>query len=147
MNMNAGESHGHMKRITDSKITNSETVAPMYYLFKDHKEAESWRPVVSGCNSNTLGLSNLLSDMVESICSSISDPFEVISSEDLLSRIENFNKMVTEKIETEASKGNEWDWREHWTLIGSDVISLFPSLTAENTAQAVKSQVLKSNME
>ena len=29
-------------------------------------------------------------------------------------------------------------------LIGSDVVSLFPSLSAENTARAVKNQVLKS---
>ena len=69
--VNAGESHGHLKRITNSKITHSETSAPMYYMYKDHKKGGGWRPVVSGCNSNTLGLSNLLSDMVESICGSL----------------------------------------------------------------------------
>ena len=89
--VNAGESHNHLERITNSKLTNSETVAPKYFLFKDHKKVESWRPVVSGCNSNTLGLSNLLSDLVESVCSSIREPYEVISSEDLLSRFEEFN--------------------------------------------------------
>ena len=62
--VNAGETHGHLERISNSKITHSETEAPKYYLFKDHKEKEAWRPVVSGCNSNTLGLSNLLSDLV-----------------------------------------------------------------------------------
>ena len=36
----AGESHGHMDRILNSKIVNSEATAPMYYSFKDHKEGE-----------------------------------------------------------------------------------------------------------
>ena len=89
--VNAGEAHGHLERISNSKITNSETQAPKYYLFKDHKVNESWRPVVSGCHSNTLGISNLLSDLVESICCSVNNPYEVISSEDMLARIEEFN--------------------------------------------------------
>ena len=132
--VNAGEAHGHLDRITKSKITNSETETPKYFLFKDHKENESWRPVVSGCNSNTLGLSNLLSDIVESVCSSVSNPYEVISSEDLLARIELFNDKVAIKRKLH---GPEWDWRQHWTMIGSDVVSLFPSLTAENTASDI----------
>ena len=78
--LNAGESHGHIDRILSSKIVNSESSAPKYFLFKDHKKKESWPPVVSGCSSNTLGLSNLLSDIVESVCGSISNPYEVISS-------------------------------------------------------------------
>ena len=72
--VNAGEYNGHIDRILSSKIVNSESTAPKYYLFKDHKKSESWRPVVSGCSSNTLGLSNMLSDIVESICGSIKDP-------------------------------------------------------------------------
>ena len=89
---NVGEQHNHVKRVTDSKLTTLETCAPKYYLYKDHKEKESWRPVVSGCNSNTLGLSNLLSDVVEPICTAVVNPYEVISSKDLLSRIEVLNK-------------------------------------------------------
>ena len=54
----------------------------MYFMFKDHKKEDGWRPVVSGCNSNTLGLSNILSDLVESVCGAVSEPFEVISSDD-----------------------------------------------------------------
>ena len=141
--VNAGEAHGHLERISNSKITNSETEAPKYYLFKDHKEKESWRPVVSGCNSNTLGLSNLLSDMVESICCSIHNPYEVISSEDLLARIEEFNIKVKEGIK---ENGETWDWRHKWMMIGSDIISLFPSLTAVNTAKAVRTQSMKSSI-
>ena len=141
--VNAGKAHGHLERISNSKITNSETEAPKYYLFKDHKEKENWRPVVSGCNSNTLGLSNLLSDMVESICCSIHNPYEVISSEDLLARIEEFNIKVKEGIK---ENGETWDWRHKWMMIGSDVISLFPMLTAVNTAKAVRTQSMKSSI-
>ena len=36
--MNMGESHGHLQRILDSKLTNSEQAAPKYFMFKDHKE-------------------------------------------------------------------------------------------------------------
>ena len=43
-------------------------------------------------------------------------------------------------------RDSSWDWRNKWTLIGSDVVSLFPSLTAENTAKAVRSQALKSGI-
>ena len=86
-----------MQRIKDSKITHSETSAPMYYMYKDHKKEGGWRPVMAGCNSNTLGLSNLLSDMIEAVCGSIINPYEVISSDDMLSRVESFNKKNREK--------------------------------------------------
>ena len=120
--VNAGEAHGHLERISNSKITNSETEAPKYYLFKDHKTKESWRPVVSGCNSNTLGISNLLSDIVESICCSVKDPYEVISSEDMLARIEEFNLKLKKERERHDDR---WDWRQEFMLLGSDVVSLF----------------------
>ena len=112
-------------------------------MYKDHKKEGGWRPVVSGCNSNTLGLSNLLSDLVESVCGAVSDPYEVISSDDMLSRIETFNmKVEKEKLE----RGGEWDWRQEWMLLGSDVVALFPSLSAERTAACVRRQAEKSTI-
>ena len=141
---NAGESHGHLERIINSKITNSETCAPKYYIFKDHKEKESWRPVVSGCTSNTLGISNFLSDIVESVCTAVKDPYEVISSEDLLYRVEKFNKEIEKERAEKLSEGLDYDWRKDWMLIGSDVSALFPSLTRDRTAKAVRRQTEKS---
>ena len=143
---NMGEKNDHLQRILDSKITNSEQSAPKYFMFKDHKEEGGWRPVVSGCSSNTLGLSNLLSEVVESICSAVPNPYEVISSTDMLSRIEKFNEYVRkEEIERKESNPDyEWDWRENWMLLGSDVVSLFPSLSAKNTSEIVRDQVRKS---
>ena len=123
---------------------NSETAAPHYYMFKDHKKEESWRPVVSGCNSNTLGLSNLLSEVIESICTAVEEPYEVISSEDMLYRIEKLNMELRKhnaEIDENIGKG---DWRENFMLIGSDVTALFPSLSAHRTAKCVREQVRKS---
>ena len=106
---NMGESHKHLKRIQETVITHSETSAPMYYLFKDHKSEPGWRPVVSGCNSNTVGISNIVSDVVESICNSIENPYEVISSEDMLYRINKFNKEIEKEIEEKRKTDKDWD--------------------------------------
>ena len=102
---NIGEGHKHLKRVQESVITHSETSAPMYYLYKDHKKEPGWRPVVSGCNSNTVGISNILSDIIESICNSIEKPYEVISSEDMLNRIHKCNQEIRQEIE-EKKKEN-----------------------------------------
>ena len=52
------------------------------------------RPLVGGCSSDTLGLSNTLSEMIESACMAIEDQFKVISSEDMLSRIKECNRKI-----------------------------------------------------
>ena len=112
--LNAGEHHDHLTRIIESKVVESEVTAPKYFLLKDHKKEESWRPVVSGCTSNTLGLSNLLSDIVESVANAVEDPYEVISSEDLLSRVENFNQKLDHMRAQKLAENPEsvWDWRQ-----------------------------------
>ena len=62
----SGEMHGHKDRIIDSKMCRSCKVASMYLLVKDHKKDGSTRPVVTGCSSNTRGMSNAVSDFLES---------------------------------------------------------------------------------
>ena len=74
-------------RVQETTITHSETSAPMYYMYKDHKSEPSWRPVVRGCNSNNVGISTILSDIVESVCNLIEEPYEIISLEDMLYRV------------------------------------------------------------
>ena len=65
---NIGENHKHLTRISKSKLNKSENTAPKYFLYKDHKKEKlQFRPVVSGCSSDTIGMSNLLSDIVESM--------------------------------------------------------------------------------
>jgi len=101
------------------------------------------RPVVSGCSSGTLGLSNLVSEVVESLCISVKDPFEVISSCDMLSRVEDFNELIKRK---KIEKGESWDWRNDYVLLGSDVKALFPSLSADNTSRIIRKQAEKIQM-
>ena len=62
--------------------------------------------MVSGCTSNTLGLSNTLSEVVEAVCMGIEDPYEVVSSEDMLARVHECNivieEMKRENVDTET---------------------------------------------
>ena len=124
------------------KINISVSIAAKYFMFKDHKKE---RKVASSCvrmYQYTLGISNLLSDVVESICSSKVDPFEVISSEDMLHQFEVFVKEVASELE----ENKDYDWRNNWMVMGSDVKSLFPSLTKEKTAKAVRAQAEKNDI-
>ena len=54
---------------------------------------------------NTLGQRGLLSDIVESLCMSVENPFEIISSEDLLARISSSNKEIEKKKRTRIMAG------------------------------------------
>ena len=83
---NSGEDHGHEDRIKSSKVTHSENVADLYVLVKDHKEGRKTRPVVTGCTSNTRGLSSGVSNLLESVANSEDNNFESISSEDMLAK-------------------------------------------------------------
>ena len=94
---NSGENHGHMPRIIASKTSISNNEADMYCLYKDHKaEPGKSRPVVTGCNSNTRGFSNSVSDLLESVNKANTTPYEAISSEDMLAKITRYNKKAEE---------------------------------------------------
>ena len=93
---NAGEDKGHKNRIIESKVSKSKNIAKMYVLYKDHKEDDDTRPVVTGCNSNTRGVVNTVAEFMESVANGVSDPYEVISSEDNLYRIHKANTEVEE---------------------------------------------------
>ena len=99
----SGDSHGHRDRIIDSKIVSSEQLASMYLMYKDHKEKRDTRPVVTGCNSNTRGFSNSVSDLLESVNKAKQDAYEVVSGEDMLARVEQYN-VEAEKIMEEGSE-------------------------------------------
>ena len=101
--LNSGLDHGHKERILNSKISESQNSAPKYFMYKDHKIGGGWRPVVGGCSSDTLGLSNTLSEVVESVAMAIKDPYEVISTEDMLSRVQDCNVKIAELRKTKES--------------------------------------------
>ena len=66
----------------------------------------------------------------------------MINSEYMLSRMEVFNKRLKE-IKNERKN---WDWRKEMSLIGTDVVALFPSLSAERTVKSVRRQAEKSEI-
>ena len=98
----SGENHGHTGRIITSKKTHSDNTGDLYMMHKDHKEKDGEvRPTATGNTSNTWGFSNSVSDLLESAANSEPDPYELISSEDMLAR----SKVGNEKIKK---------WREEW---------------------------------
>ena len=99
--------------------------------------------MVGGCNSDTLGLSNTLSEIVEAVAMGVSEPYEVVSSEDMLSRIYDCNEKL---LEMKNEKTEDWDWTEDLILIGTDVKSLFPSLSAKRTGKAIRTQFEKTKV-
>ena len=97
----SGDEHGHRDRIIDSKVVSSEQLASMYLMYKDHKEMKATRPVVTGCNSNTKGMSNSVSDLLESVNKAKEGAYEVISGEDMLAKVERYN-VEAEEIKREG---------------------------------------------
>ena len=65
-------------------------------MFKDHKDGKKTRPTATGCTSNTLGLSNAVAEVLESISNAEPNRYNCISGEDMLSRIHSCNKNIIE---------------------------------------------------
>ena len=93
---NSGRDHNHFDRIIASKITRSENVADMYLMFKDHKPGKNTRPTATGCSSNTLGLSNAVSEILESVSLAAPNRYNCVSSEDMLARVHKANIKILE---------------------------------------------------
>ena len=142
------ERHGQESRTRESKISRSQNIARMRLLLKDHKKKLCTRPVVSGCDSHTLGLSNMVSDLLEAVCNSVDDPFEVISTEDMLARIRECNEKLKSTRDEKIMRGEIIpDTEEDIIMFGSDVVALFPSLSASTTGLIVRRQIEKSPTE
>ena len=101
---NTGEDHKHQDRIIRSKATRSGNQANLTLLYKDHKVGDKTRPVASGNESYNLGLSNGLSEVMESVAKAIKSPYSVISAEDMLARIHIYNASITGKDDSEIEK-------------------------------------------
>ena len=106
---NMGESHGHKDRIWESKQTRSENLANMYLLAKDHKVEMGWRKVVSGYDSDTLGLSNSAYELLEAVCNSLDAPYEVISPEDMLACVVDCNQKVAMIRRLRCKEEKHWE--------------------------------------
>ena len=106
-----GENHDHTDRIIKSKSTRSGNQASLKLLYKDHKVGNKTRPVATGNESYNVGLSNSISEIMESVAKSIENPYSVISSEDMMARIHDFNKKIdTENGKKPENPKEELDW-------------------------------------
>ena len=61
-------------------------------MWQDHKPGDKNRPIVTGCTSNTRGLSNSVSDVLEAVANNEKRPYKVNSGEDMLARVHKCNK-------------------------------------------------------
>ena len=95
----SGENLNHMPRIMESKTTKSRNVAKMRLLYKDHKALpRKTRPLVTGNTSDTLGLSNTVSDVIEAVANNSKNAHELVSTEDLLAKTKIFNRRASERM-------------------------------------------------
>ena len=111
----SGDHHDHRGRMINSKKTSSENTADMYILLKDHKEGEKTRPIVTGCTSNTLGMSNNTASVIEAVAASIENPFESISSEDMISKTKDYNRRVLERRREKEELRKKFRKEDHCT--------------------------------
>ena len=95
----SGDDHDHLSRIISSKNSRSGNEADLTLLFKDHKEGNKTRPVATGNTSYTLGLSNCVSEILESVASVEKNKYASISSEDMLAKITSYNTDVLNRRE------------------------------------------------
>ena len=71
-----------MATVIDSKVGRSKNRSTMYVVYKDHKkEPGKSRPIVTGCSGNTRGLSNSVSNLLESVANTIENRFELQRSQ------------------------------------------------------------------
>ena len=99
-----GSAWGQEDRIKEAVVQSSCGSAPMYLLVKDHKSYDPSnpppsRPVVASRNGMTHPLSNLISDFPEPIAQNIPGSAEVISTEDMLSKVDKLNKFLNSDYE------------------------------------------------
>ena len=69
-----GENWQQGKRMRGITMTRSQNLASLSLLLKDHKKELKTRQVVSGNESNTVGLSNIMSDLTESLANAVENP-------------------------------------------------------------------------
>ena len=95
---NSGENWNHMSRIMESKTSKSRNTAKMRLLYKDHKAVpRKTRPLVTGNTSDTLGLSNTVSEVIEAVANNSKDAHELVSTEDLLAKTKKYNQKAEER--------------------------------------------------
>ena len=159
----SGKDHKHFDRILTSKVSHSENVANLYLMHKDHKPGIKTRPTATGHSSNSLGLSNSVAEILESVANSEKYRYNTISSEDMLSRMHGYNKKIEDRLRSkdlqdknknqpQASQGVPEPWdpaqeqEKQYSVIGSDVKALYPSIESEPTGKIIRDRIEKSSI-
>ena len=117
----SGQDHDHEARIISSKTSSSGNVSSLYLMYKDHKPGNKTRPVATGHSSNTIGLSNAISEVTEAVSRTEEDPYNVVSSEDMLARMHK----ATEKIIARREASAEEEKKTH-EILTQGISNLFP---------------------
>ena len=94
-----GQYWDHGSRIRETTMGEGLSVCPLSLLFKDHKgwradsgTAPPTRPVVGGHVGINLHISEIVSDILDPVVSTYEGGMEIISTEDLLARVEILNE-------------------------------------------------------
>ena len=120
---------------------------------KDHKamiegKLPDTRYMVSGVQGMGLSMNNMAADIVESLGDSMTeDSVELKSSEHLMNALDRYNKWLEDRILNAVDMEEVEMLMEERLLLGTDVKSLFPSMTKETTAQTIKDAFLNSELE
>ena len=95
------------------------------------------RPVCSSQSGLNFHLQNLISEVLEPIADQVQGGVEVGSTEDLLHEVELLNQAWTEGAEGEPGD---------IMILGSDAVSLYPSLRKDETTNIRFQEVVDSNV-
>ena len=141
--VNMGQNEGQLQRIISNVHVDSSSELPfMRGLYKDHKKGRKYRPVVNGNVGPVSNLSEILSlilkGYMQELQQIVGSKDTIKSTEELLSHFESYNNSI--KHDFECSKCDKI------FIASMDVESLYPSLKAESTSNAIKQTILKSNI-
>ena len=116
----------------------------MYVLIKDHKGLDSTglpktRPVVSGCSSYNVGMSELCSEVLEAVFKGMQEKVGVISSDDFLAKMHKLNAVIEQEglmiYNPENTMHLEGTTEKVVMMVASDVVALFPSMDPRETGR------------
>ena len=157
-----GENWRQYDRMRETTINHSCSVAPLSLLIKDHKprapgELPATRPLVSGNEGMDVHFGHIVSEHLEAVAEARETTIDVISTEDFINRIEQYNEEAEryggEAIDTNENEvGNEYRDRGHpksrvkVAIVGADAKSLYPSCEAKHSGRCAREAAMKSKL-
>ena len=157
----------HEERNRETKINKTPA---LYFLVKDHKQYDPargpppTRPVAAAINGMNVHLSEIISDVLEPVAAARDDSAEVISTDDLLSKVDEYNNKLVpgmnmgdmtegiverigmeEKAEAALKDGRQLD-DDEIVVVGADADALYPSLDEAMSSKIAKKSVMESKV-